>query len=143
MVMLIRSNSCNLLITYFCIFYRSWIISNYMCGNIDGLHRDLTQDAQSNLRYLYLWFSVFTLDLHVFHIVWKQLSLASLLNYKMQEPFFFFFFTFAGSVSNWLPYLLGLLGIFTIVTMFAVVVTEGCRKIKLQYYGFKLASASR
>nr|AAD24832.1 putative preprotein translocase SECY protein [Arabidopsis thaliana] len=49
----------------------------------------------------------------------------------------------SGSFSNWLPYLLGLLGIFTVVTMFAVVVTEGCRKIKLQYYGFKLASASR
>lgn len=27
--------------------------------------------------------------------------------------------------------------------MWAVVVTEGCRKIKLQYYGFKLASATR
>ncbi|CAH8362288.1 unnamed protein product [Eruca vesicaria subsp. sativa] len=49
----------------------------------------------------------------------------------------------SGSFSNWLPYLLGVLGIFTVVTMFAVVVTEGCRKIKLQYYGFKLASASR
>ncbi|KAJ0261934.1 Preprotein translocase subunit SCY2 [Hirschfeldia incana] len=49
----------------------------------------------------------------------------------------------SGSFTNWLPYLLGVLGIFTIVTMFAVVVTEGCRKIKLQYYGFKLASASR
>ncbi|ESQ51740.1 hypothetical protein EUTSA_v10016447mg [Eutrema salsugineum] len=49
----------------------------------------------------------------------------------------------SGSLSNWWPYLLGLLGIFTVVTMFAVVVTEGCRKIKLQYYGFKLASASR
>jgi len=35
------------------------------------------------------------------------------------------------------------LGIFTVVTMWAVVVTEGCRKIKLQYYGFKLASAAR
>ncbi|KAF3588608.1 hypothetical protein F2Q69_00032296 [Brassica cretica] len=41
-----------------------------------------------------------------------------------------------------LPYLLGVLGIFTVVTMFAVAVTEECRKIKLQYYGFKLASAS-
>ncbi|KAL0785490.1 hypothetical protein Bca101_001736 [Brassica carinata] len=49
----------------------------------------------------------------------------------------------SGSFTNWLPYLLGVLGIFTVVTMFAVVVTEGCRKIKLQYYGFKLASASR
>uniref|UniRef100_A0A0D3CY56 Preprotein translocase subunit SecY n=1 Tax=Brassica oleracea var. oleracea TaxID=109376 RepID=A0A0D3CY56_BRAOL len=48
----------------------------------------------------------------------------------------------SGSFTNWLPYLLGVLGIFTVVTMFAVVVTEGCRKIKLQYYGFKLASAS-
>ncbi|XP_021828639.1 preprotein translocase subunit SCY2, chloroplastic-like [Prunus avium] len=27
--------------------------------------------------------------------------------------------------------------------MWAVVVTEGCRKIKLQYYGFKIASAAR
>lgn len=39
--------------------------------------------------------------------------------------------------------MLGLLGVFTIVTMWAVVVTEGCRKVKLQYYGFKLASAAR
>ncbi|XP_010545036.1 PREDICTED: preprotein translocase subunit SCY2, chloroplastic [Tarenaya hassleriana] len=49
----------------------------------------------------------------------------------------------SGRAAHWWPYLLGLLGIFTIVTMWAVVVTEGCRKIKLQYYGFKLASASR
>ncbi|KAM5578715.1 hypothetical protein ABKV19_008831, partial [Rosa sericea] len=39
--------------------------------------------------------------------------------------------------------LFGVLGVFTMVTMWAVVVTEGCRKIKLQYYGFKLASATR
>lgn len=39
--------------------------------------------------------------------------------------------------------MLAVLGVFTIVTMWAVVVTEGCRKIKLQYYGFKLASAAR
>lgn len=45
-------------------------------------------------------------------------------------------------LSCW-PYALGLLGIFTAVTMWAVVVTEGCRKIKLQYYGFKLASNAR
>lgn len=44
---------------------------------------------------------------------------------------------------NWFPYILAVLGIFTVVTMWAVVVTEGCRKIKLQYYGFKLASAAR
>lgn len=35
------------------------------------------------------------------------------------------------------------LGIFTVVTMWAVLVTEGCRKVKLQYYAFKLASATR
>lgn len=46
------------------------------------------------------------------------------------------------TLSCW-PYVLGVLGIFTVVTMYAVVVTEGCRKIKLQYYGFKLASSSR
>ncbi|KAJ0981548.1 hypothetical protein J5N97_009803 [Dioscorea zingiberensis] len=44
---------------------------------------------------------------------------------------------------NWWPYLFGVLGIFTVVTMWAVLVTEGCRKIKLQYYAFKLASAAR
>lgn len=43
----------------------------------------------------------------------------------------------------WWPYAFALLGIFTVVTMWAVVVTEGCRKTKLQYYGFKLASAAR
>lgn len=45
-------------------------------------------------------------------------------------------------VRLWL-YILGVLGVFAVVTMWAVVVTEGCRKIKLQYYGFKLASAAR
>ncbi|KAF4357635.1 hypothetical protein F8388_007171 [Cannabis sativa] len=48
-----------------------------------------------------------------------------------------------GSIMSWGPYVLGLLGVFTLVTMWAVVVTEGCRKVKLQYYGFKLASAAR
>ncbi|KAL9435877.1 hypothetical protein AB3S75_022025 [Citrus x aurantiifolia] len=48
-----------------------------------------------------------------------------------------------GSSVRWWPFMLGLLGVFTIVTMWAVVVTEGCRKVKLQYYGFKLASAAR
>ncbi|CAO2833315.1 unnamed protein product [Amaranthus hypochondriacus] len=50
---------------------------------------------------------------------------------------------FSGSVLSWSPYALGLLGIFMAVTMWAVVVTQGCRKIKLQYYGFKLASTAR
>ncbi|KAI3460873.1 hypothetical protein Pfo_017536 [Paulownia fortunei] len=49
----------------------------------------------------------------------------------------------SGSSVSWWPYVLVVLGVFTIVTMWAVVVTEGCRKIKLQYYGFKLASATR
>ncbi|XWS36289.1 hypothetical protein CRYUN_Cryun20dG0072900 [Craigia yunnanensis] len=44
---------------------------------------------------------------------------------------------------SWWPYMLAVLGVFTVVTMWTVVVTEGCRKIKLQYYGFKLASAAR
>ncbi|KAE8684658.1 hypothetical protein F3Y22_tig00111105pilonHSYRG00157 [Hibiscus syriacus] len=35
-----------------------------------------------------------------------------------------------------------LIGVFTVVTMWAVVVTEGCREIKLQYCGFKLAFAT-
>ncbi|KAJ4727489.1 Preprotein translocase subunit SCY2, chloroplastic-like protein [Melia azedarach] len=48
-----------------------------------------------------------------------------------------------GSAVSWWPYMLAVLGVFTIVTMWAVVVTEGCRKVKLQYYGFKLASAAR
>ncbi|QCD97641.1 preprotein translocase subunit SCY2, chloroplastic [Vigna unguiculata] len=47
------------------------------------------------------------------------------------------------SAVSWWPYILAVLGIFTVVTMWAVVVTEGCRKVKLQYYGFKLASAAR
>ncbi|XP_042515755.1 preprotein translocase subunit SCY2, chloroplastic [Macadamia integrifolia] len=49
----------------------------------------------------------------------------------------------SGSALSWWPYILAVLGVFTVVTMWAVVVTEGCRKIKLQYYGFKLASAAR
>lgn len=50
---------------------------------------------------------------------------------------------FAGSALSWSPYALAVLGIFMAVTMWAVVVTQGCRKIKLQYYGFKLASTAR
>ncbi|XP_042053604.1 preprotein translocase subunit SCY2, chloroplastic-like [Salvia splendens] len=49
----------------------------------------------------------------------------------------------SGSSVSWWPYVLAVLGVFTIVTMWAVVVTESFRKIKLQYYGFKLASATR
>ncbi|PKA65018.1 Preprotein translocase subunit SCY2, chloroplastic [Apostasia shenzhenica] len=50
---------------------------------------------------------------------------------------------FAGKTISFWPYIVGVIGIFTVVTMWAVLVTEGCRKIKLQYYGFKLASATR
>ncbi|XP_062076190.1 preprotein translocase subunit SCY2, chloroplastic-like, partial [Humulus lupulus] len=49
----------------------------------------------------------------------------------------------SGSIMSWGPYVLGLLGVFTLVTMWAVMVTEGCRKVKLQYYGFKHASTAR
>ncbi|XWS31592.1 hypothetical protein CRYUN_Cryun23aG0089500 [Craigia yunnanensis] len=49
----------------------------------------------------------------------------------------------SGSVVSWWLYMLAVLGVFIVVTMWAVVVTEGCRKIKLQYYGFKLASSAR
>ncbi|XP_047962964.1 preprotein translocase subunit SCY2, chloroplastic isoform X2 [Salvia hispanica] len=49
----------------------------------------------------------------------------------------------SGSSVSWWPYVLAVLGVFTIVAMWAVVVTESFRKIKLQYYGFKLASATR
>ncbi|XP_078444976.1 secY protein transport family protein isoform X2 [Wolffia australiana] len=47
-----------------------------------------------------------------------------------------------GSGISSLYYILAIVGVFTIVTMWAVVVTEGCRKVKLQYYAFKLASNS-
>ncbi|CAL9748453.1 unnamed protein product [Musa acuminata subsp. burmannicoides] len=49
----------------------------------------------------------------------------------------------SGNMLSWWPYILSVLGIFMVVTMWAVLVTEGCRKIKLQYYGFKLASSTR
>ncbi|CAN6452877.1 unnamed protein product [Victoria cruziana] len=48
-----------------------------------------------------------------------------------------------GSTMNWWPYMFAVVVLFTIVTMWAVLVTEGCRKIKLQYYAFKLAPSSR
>ncbi|XP_068663356.1 preprotein translocase subunit SCY2, chloroplastic [Aristolochia californica] len=49
----------------------------------------------------------------------------------------------SGSTVSFWPFMTAVLGIFTVVTMWTVLVTEGCRKIKLQYYGFKLASAAR
>ncbi|KAJ1262769.1 hypothetical protein BS78_09G135400 [Paspalum vaginatum] len=49
---------------------------------------------------------------------------------------------FSGKFSYCWPYILGVAGIFMVLTMGAVLVTEGCRKIKLQYYGFKLASST-
>ncbi|KAK6937522.1 SecY/SEC61-alpha family [Dillenia turbinata] len=49
----------------------------------------------------------------------------------------------SGGAASWWPYVLGIFGIFTVLTMCSVVVTEGCRKVKLQYYGFKLASTAR
>ncbi|KAK3135681.1 hypothetical protein QOZ80_5BG0422120 [Eleusine coracana subsp. coracana] len=49
---------------------------------------------------------------------------------------------FSGNFSRYWPYILGVTGIFMMVTMGAVLVTEGCRKIKLQYYGFKMASGA-
>lgn len=49
----------------------------------------------------------------------------------------------SGSSGSWWLYVLAVLGVFTVVTMWAVVVSEGCRKVKLQYYGFKVASAAR
>jgi preprotein translocase subunit SecY len=50
---------------------------------------------------------------------------------------------FSGNWYSCWPYILGIAGTFILVTMGAVLVTEGCRKIKLQYYGFKLASGAR
>ncbi|CAH9077430.1 unnamed protein product [Cuscuta epithymum] len=45
-------------------------------------------------------------------------------------------------VSRW-PFILAVMGAFTVVTMWAVVVTEGCRKVKLQYYSSKVTSVAR
>ncbi|KAE8667517.1 hypothetical protein F3Y22_tig00112402pilonHSYRG00183 [Hibiscus syriacus] len=50
--------------------------------------------------------------------------------------------TACASALSWGTYMLAVLGVFTVVTMWVVVVIEGCRKIKLQYYGFKLASVA-
>ncbi|KAM0059299.1 putative SecY/SEC61-alpha family, SecY domain superfamily protein [Helianthus debilis subsp. tardiflorus] len=51
--------------------------------------------------------------------------------------------TGAGSSVGLWPYIFAVSGVFVIVTMWAVIVTQGCRKSKLQYYGFKLASSTR
>lgn len=60
-----------------------------------------------------------------------------------RETLFKLLSQFAGNTISFWPYLVAVIGIFTVVTMWAVLVTEGCRKIKLQYYAFKLASATR
>ena len=49
----------------------------------------------------------------------------------------------SGSGANWVPYVVVLLRVFTFVTMWVVLVTEGRRKVKLQYYAFKLAPTIR
>lgn len=48
-----------------------------------------------------------------------------------------------GKLINYWPYVFGVIGIFTVMTMGAVLVTESCRKIKLRYYAFKLPSSTR
>ena len=48
-----------------------------------------------------------------------------------------------GSGVKWVPYVVVLLGVFIFVTMWAVLVTEGCRMVKLQCYAFKLAPIVR
>ncbi|XP_078178713.1 secY protein transport family protein isoform X2 [Carex rostrata] len=50
---------------------------------------------------------------------------------------------FSGRLINYWPYVFGVIGIFTVMTMGAVLVTESCRKIKLRYYAFKLPSSTR
>ncbi|KAK8961037.1 hypothetical protein KSP40_PGU004811 [Platanthera guangdongensis] len=60
-----------------------------------------------------------------------------------RETLFKLLSQFSGNIISFWPYLAAMFAIFTVVTMWAVLVIEGCRKIKLQYYGFKLASATR
>ncbi|KAF3336913.1 preprotein translocase subunit SCY2 [Carex littledalei] len=50
---------------------------------------------------------------------------------------------FSGRLINYWSYIFGVIGIFTVMTMGAVLVTESCRKIKLRYYAFKLPSSTR
>ena len=86
--------------------------------------------------------------------LWLPLNFQSFILYKTQVIdsltvllhiiFSHLNFSFGtGNPSMCWPYILGVGGIFMMVTMGAVLVTEGCRKIKLQYYGFKLASGAR
>lgn len=49
----------------------------------------------------------------------------------------------SSSGVNWVPSLLWLFGFFTFVTVSAILVTEGVRKVPLQYFGFKIAPTSR
>ncbi|KAL6610014.1 hypothetical protein ACP70R_039983 [Stipagrostis hirtigluma subsp. patula] len=75
--------------------FGTWLISDYLCGNFDWVHKYSAQDDNS---------------------------------------------IFSRNIFKYWPYILGITGVFMTLTMGAVLVTEGCRKIKLQYYGFKLAS---
>ncbi|KAG5567588.1 hypothetical protein RHGRI_002957 [Rhododendron griersonianum] len=89
------------------VHFRSRIVADYMCGDIDWLHEYI----------VHYGISAHSVVSSVYHIS-------------------------GSAVYKW-PYILAILGVFTVVTMWAVVVAEGYRKIKLQYYGFKLASATR
>lgn len=45
----------------------------------------------------------------------------------------------AGGSTGWGPSIFVFLGVFLVITMWAVLVTEGRRKIKMVYYNFELA----
>lgn len=47
--------------------------------------------------------------------------------------------TNAGGSTGWGPSILVFLGVFLVITMWAVLVTEGRRKISMVYYNFELA----
>lgn len=79
--------------------------------------------------------------MEVLQYIFIPLFLFNTLEFSLVAQIWFYYS--AGGGVSWWPYMLAVLGVFTMVTMWAVVVTEGCRKIKLQYYGFKLASATR
>lgn len=48
-------------------------------------------------------------------------------------------FVIAGGSTGWGPSIFVFLGVFLVITMWAVLVTEGRRKIKMVYYNFELA----